>query len=758
MGEHLLGIRHHGPGSARSVSCALDQIQPDVILVEGPADAESLLPLATHEDMQPPVAILMFAVDDPSSALYYPFAAFSPEWIAIRYARKHNIPLRMLDLPASTTLALELRPKGPGGVPPLFIPDNDELEAAAEASELRTDPMLALARAAGYEDSERWWEHMVEDRRDGAPLFEAVAEAMTALRMRVEAELKPAGEDRRELMREAHMRRVLRRARKDGFERIAVVCGAWHVPALQALPPESHDRRWLTKLPKRKVSATWIPWSHGRLTFASGYGAGVNSPGWYHHLFTHRDNVAIRWLNRIAAHLREQGIDVSSAQVIDAVRLADALAAMRDRPAAGLSELHEAAESVLLAAETLPWTLIHKQVVVGERIGQVPAETPMVPLQRDLSQLQKKLRLRPDDGDRELVLDLRKDIDLQRSFLLRRLQLLDIPWGQGGERGEGTGTFKETWELGWDPEFALQVIEASPHGATVEAAATSLALDRARKASSLPVLTELVRGVVLAHLPQAIPGVVARMQNEAAVASDLTHLMRALPDLVHLIRYGDVRGTQAEPVAKVVDGLVARVCVGLPAACTAIREDAAQPLFEGVVAMQAALSLLDRGEHTALWHEALLRVTDDPQTTPLLQGRACRLALEANRLSTREAAARLSLHLSRVESPPRAAAWLDGFLRGSGQVLVYDDSLWSLVDEWLDGLRDDVFLQLLPLLRRTFSSFTEPERRAMGERSRAEARSTVRVAQAGDADDVDSALGVRALPLIRRLLGLGETA
>ena len=31
---------------------------------------------------------------------------------------------------------------------------------------------------------------------------------------------------------------------------------------------------------------TWVPWTHGRLASWQGYGAGVSSPGWYHHLFT----------------------------------------------------------------------------------------------------------------------------------------------------------------------------------------------------------------------------------------------------------------------------------------------------------------------------------------------------------------------------------------------------------------------------------------------------------------------------------------
>ena len=39
---HVLGVRHHGPGSARAVVAALEEIRPAAVLVEGPADADAL--------------------------------------------------------------------------------------------------------------------------------------------------------------------------------------------------------------------------------------------------------------------------------------------------------------------------------------------------------------------------------------------------------------------------------------------------------------------------------------------------------------------------------------------------------------------------------------------------------------------------------------------------------------------------------------------------------------------------------------------
>ncbi|CAM5554566.1 putative protein OS=Streptomyces griseorubiginosus OX=67304 GN=DWG14_03328 PE=4 SV=1 [Streptomyces griseorubiginosus] len=104
-GPLLLGVRHHGPGSARSVRAALDAALPRVVLIEGPPEADALIPLAAEEDMRPPVALLAHAVDEPGRSAFWPLAEFSPEWVAIRWALEHDVPARFIDLPATHTLA-----------------------------------------------------------------------------------------------------------------------------------------------------------------------------------------------------------------------------------------------------------------------------------------------------------------------------------------------------------------------------------------------------------------------------------------------------------------------------------------------------------------------------------------------------------------------------------------------------------------------------------------------------------------------------
>jgi hypothetical protein len=726
----LYGVRHHGPGSARSVRAALVEQQPDVVLIEGPPEADGLVKLAAEQEMCPPVALLGYVAGEPSKAAFWPFAVFSPEWQAMQYALGAGIPVRFCDLPAAHQLAMaEGRWAGPRS---------------------RVDPVGELASAAGYDDPERWWEDVVE-HVPGPAVFAALAEAIGILREQT------AEPDSRDAVREAHMRKMLRKTIKDGYQRIAVVCGAWHVPALQRLPAAAADDRLLRGLPKVRATLTWVPWTYGRLSYTSGYGAGIRSPGWYDHLFSSAGQPIERWLAKAAAVLRDEGIGVSAAHVIEAVRLADALAALRGRPLAGLEEVTESARAVLCEGSDLLTALIQRRLVVGERIGAVPAATPIVPLQRDLHDQQRRLRLRPEASPHDYDLDLRKPNDLARSHLLHRLALLGIRWGTPRQgRTQNIGTFRESWELTWRPELDLALIEASMWGSTVAAAATQRARSLASGASgasgALEELTALVERCLLADLGDAVPAVLAAVRDRAALDTDVAHLMAALPALVRAARYGDVRGTDPARLGELAIEMMTRICAGLAAAMASLDEAAERAMRDRVDAVHSAIGLLADGESRERWLDTLARLL--PRCPPLISGRLTRLLLDAGRLATDEASARMSRELSAAAPAAAAAGWAEGFLAGSGLLLVHDDKLLGLADGWLAGLTEDGFAAVLPALRRTFGGFAPPERRAIGEKaSRLDGTGRAPAVIADPGDDLDEDRAAPAVLAVAAILG-----
>ena len=774
MPIRLFGIRHHGPGSARSLRNALEEMNPDCVLVEGPPDGEAVLSLLAHAEMKPPVALLVYAPEEPSRSVYYPFAAYSPEWQAIEYSLGKGIPVRFMDLPQTHRFAISLAAQkeaenqaseqsgeSSGDASPKTedapaepLDDSGATEIEPEIPEevlditkFRRDPLNWIAEVAGHSDGETWWEEMVEHRNGAEDLFQGVHEMMATLR-----EASPPETDPMEALREAWMRQTIRAAQREGFEKIAVVCGAWHTPALDVSGPAKRDADLLKNLPKMKVTATWVPWTYGRLTFASGYGAGVQSPAWYERLWNRPEQVAIRWMTDVATEFRKEDLPASTASVIEAVRLAETLASMRDRAITGLPELWEAARSVFCFGSDLPMQLIQERLIVGEKLGRVPDDTPMLPIQQDLRKIQKSLKLPPDASYVDKDLDLRNENDLKRSVLLHRLNLLSVPWGTLQRAGGGKGTFHEIWRLQWHPEFEVKLIEANIFGNTVQDATTSKVREVAEKTESLPELTGMLEGTLFADLPGAMPTLMTRLESLTAVTSDVPHLMDALPPLVSVLRYGSVRQMDTKMISHVVDGLVTRLCIGLPGACSSLNDDAAEEMFPRIVSVHASIRLLQKAEHLEDWNLALEKLANIEGLHGLIAGRACRLLLDQGVWESDEVARRLNLALSAANQPTQAAGWVEGLLKDSGETLVHTDSLWKILDGWVASLTPDLFIQLLPLLRRTFSTMSAPLRRQLGERAK---QIPGRIATASSAEsNLNAERAEKVLPLVAQLLGL----
>ena len=307
---------------------ALDEIRPDAVLIELPADCAAVLALGRRRRaLIPPVALLGYLPSDVSRAAFWPLADFSPEWQAARWACASGVALTPIDIPMSWALAESNRP----GLPDDADPRSDR----------------ALAAASGEPDAERWWEDVVEHRGDGAPAFAAIAAAMAAVRGR----RHDAAKRRRPRGPHAH-------GDPGGARRceatVAVVCGAWHVPALD---PDSTtataDRAVLARgvrRPRRTGPRRRSPGCRGPIVGCSGAPATPPAwphPGWYRHVFHHPGPQGVaRFFVDAAAALRRHGLAASPDHLIAASRLADALAVIRGRPRSGLAEVLDAASAV----------------------------------------------------------------------------------------------------------------------------------------------------------------------------------------------------------------------------------------------------------------------------------------------------------------------------------------------------------------------------------------------------------------------------
>ncbi len=708
MQIHLLGIRHHGPGSAKSLLKALHEIQPDVILLEGTEEADALMKYVIHKELKPPVAVLIYNPKELSQAVYYPYTEFSPEWQAIKFGLENKVPIVNFDLPQGIRFAEKLESE-------TQFEDVKQLDIY---DEIRRDPLGFMGKLAGYDDGERWWESTFEHYNgDATEVFDKILLLMQT--MREEKIIKKGKESEEEDLREAYMRKCLRDAVKSGYQRIAVVCGAWHTPALDLdLYPAKADNALLKGLTKVKMNATWIPWTYDRISRSSGYGAGVISPAWYKLLFQNADDAVIKWMTKVAQLFREEDMDASSAHVIEAVRLAETLAAMRGLQLPGIDELFEAAQTVFTQGESKAFELVNSRLVIGEEMGDVPTEIASIPLQNDIETQIKTLRLAkykiPLEQDiKKEGLDLRNEFDRKQSVLLHRLCLLGINWGkEKSYSGREKTTMKEYWSLCWDPEFVFKMIEASIWGNTVEQAASNLALQQAKAAENLSELTDLLQQVIKAKLPDVMDDLLFFLRDSASLTKDVPVLMRTVPNMVSIMRYGDVRKSDFGMLEGLLKEIVPRICIGLPTAAASMDDDASQELFQLIVALNQALNLHQDDGFKSEWLNVLELLSDSNAVKGIIQGISCRLLFDSG-THIDIIAKKMEFALSKAAEVNIAASWIQGFLFGSGLLLIHNPQLWNILDTWVLSIKPELFQELLPLLRRSFSEFSRPERERM---------------------------------------------
>ena len=816
----IFGVRHHGTGCSRALVSALEAYRPDMLLVEGPPEGTAALGVAGLVEAKPPVALIVYPESDPKRAGIYPFAEFSPEWVAIRYALGTGIPVEFVDLPVENRFGLEdaaaegavkiepeadeargtdepaatEEPNEPGEVATAFqefVRDSDDDELRELAKSIREDPLATLARLAGEKSPERWEYRAIEQATTPGAVFPSFLDAITELRLALRdaasndgrtlfesestaADLDETDSDGVDLeklarlaaavaktsggsggdlepLREAAMRRAIRGALKKGAERVAVVCGAWHAPALDLettdprrkslIPKKSEDDALLRKLPKTKTAATWIPWTHTRFERRTGYGAGIDAPAWLQEIWRASDesrrldalfqpdsepreavdgrdayrNAASRFLARAARLLREDQMQAAAANVVDSVRFAETLAALRERSAPGLDELRESAITVLCRGEETLYSTIQRRLETGFDLGVVPSGAMTPPLAKDIEAESKRLRLKREEKERNVDLDLRENSGRAKSRFFRRLAFIDVPWAEPREDERNSrGTFRETWTLAWRPEFEVAIVDASRYGSTLEEAASNMAIARQAKMTTITEIVGLVELALPAELDDlAMMRIYRRLRDDVALSNDVLDAVSAIPGLARTLRYGAVRGRADDRLAPIFDALFERATLRLREICVNLSDDLAKDVVEKLAALVNAIAMLEDAKRFERLLDVFATIAVDSATSKYVVGFLVRALYERKKWSIDELARKLSFFVSPNAPAEEVSSWLQGFLLGSTGAILWFVELWRVLDRWLTSLDKDVFVAQLPILRRAFERFSNAERRTL---------------------------------------------
>ncbi|MBW8796795.1 MAG: VWA domain-containing protein [Streptomyces sp.] len=711
-GPYLIGVRHHAPSLAAAVPALLDAAGPDVLLVELPAELQEWLPWLAHEETRAPVALAAAPADGSGGPAFYPFADFSPELAAVRWAGRSGVPVVACDLPlADRGWRDGERPaQGPGRL------------SGALRSRLTGRPGDDL------------WDRLVEAAAPGStPEALRRAALLTGWALREESAVSEV-----DLRREEWMRSRLAGATTNG-ERAAVVVGAFHTPALVrpfrgAGPHSMCGYRRVGAPSPRPPAPEWttslIPYTYALLDERSGYPAGIRDPEWQHmvlesagdpHTLEHAlTSAAVR----ICAELRGLGHPSGPADAREITRLAGDLARLRGLPAAGRGELVEATQTVLAQGE--PYgrgravARAMENVLVGTRVGRPAPEAPRSGLAPAVEAELAELGL-PGPADsgsgttRDLRLDpLRSDLDRRRELLLRRLTLCSVPYAKS-RPVTGTGgadALTSRWEVRWTPATAAMLTAAGVRGVTPAQAAEGLLRERSRREREAggPTAAQVLDGLEQAALCGLAGLVEERLGDTAEVLPDAGTLPEILAGLALLdrLRTGHTGGPDT------AEGHAARsVAVAGLLTAAAVRQVDGLTGSEDPADAHALLELAHRADLSGgiRLADALARLATGG--SPLMRGAAGAVRVLLGQEDPGAFGDRVASWVdgaADAESRSALTARLTGLLAAAGRLLEAAAPALEPLVERVSDLSDQDFLERLPALRGGFDTLSPADR------------------------------------------------
>ncbi|MCX4773871.1 MULTISPECIES: DUF5682 family protein [unclassified Streptomyces] len=747
---YLIGVRHHAPSLAAALPALLDAAAPDVLLVELPAEFQPWLGWLAHEETEAPVALAAVPADGPGAGsagergpAFYPFADFSPELAALRWAARNGVPAVACDLPlADRAWAVG----GPDTSAPAPVPGADSASVPGDGRGL-SDALRS--RLTGREGDDLW-DRLVEALAPGStPEALRRAALLTGWALRHEAEAR-GGAHGTDLAREACMRGHVAQALASG-QRPAVVVGAFHAPALlpsaaggpvPASAPEASgaDGRASGAAGTAACTVSLIPYTYPLLDSRSGYPAGIRDPEWQHTVLDAAGDPAalhealIRTAVRICAALREQGHPYGPADGREIVRVAGDLARLRDLPAPGRGELLEAVQTVLGRGETYGTgravALALERVLVGARTGRPAPAAPRSGLGPAVEAETAALALPgPEDAHEKTPRDLRLDparsaLDRRRELLLRRLTVCGIPYAQEQQVTGAAGTEGLTtrWQVRWTPATAAMLTAAGARGVTPVQAAEGVLRQRhaAECEADGPTAAQVVRGLTEAAecgLPALADERLTELAAVLPASGTLPELLGGL-DLLDRIDAGHLSGLTApddhsapDTTASARAARTARAAELLTSA--AVRQVDGLTGSEETEDARALLELSQRADRLGgiRLTDALARLAADG--TPLIAAAAGAVRVLTGHEEAASFGGRVASWVDgAVDSTSRAAltARLTGVLTVAGPLLTVGVGALDPLLHRVVELDDTAFLARLPALRGGFDTLSPAAR------------------------------------------------
>lgn len=486
-------VRHHSVSCSYHLSKIIEQYKPDCILIEGPENANDLIPVLTHENTIAPIALYYTYKDDKNLIdedgvgigtyqCYYPFLDNSPELLALRLAHAKNIKAAFIDLSYAEILISCTKNKG-------FLQKDKKVNYASDAKLSQDNFYKALCQKTNVRNFDEFWEKYFEINGLYQNSLDFIKKMHTYCSICRDSSSKEELIEDGTLSRESHMARRIAEYAKE-YKKILVIVGGFHVGGLIDAPLEKK----IPKINKKNENVYAIRYSIEATDAINGYKSGMPSAGFYgkvweslqnHELDEVFDSVILNYIVQIGRKLRFKNENISTFDEICALRHARGLATLRDKKAPAFFELSDAILSNFVKGEATLSNLeamrILRELTTGNKIGQLSDVALIPPIVQDFNNHCKIFRLKIDSSiEKEIALSIfSKDTHRNISKFFYQCNFLKCDFAhkkQGPDMLKKTNRslIREIWTYKFDTTIESSLIDSSIYGSTLKEASSFL--------------------------------------------------------------------------------------------------------------------------------------------------------------------------------------------------------------------------------------------------------------------------------------------
>lgn len=735
----LLPVRHHSPACAWHVRKTIQNLKPSCILIEGPNNANSLIPVMVHGDTKTPFAIY-YSYHDKDKKIsekethykcYYPFLDYSPELAALREADRLGIKASFIDLSYGDILAASKKGQG-------MLRDKEKNNYSDDYLLSQNQFWEQLCEKTKLRSFDEFWEKYFELKgleQTSEVWFSNLLTYCEMVRSNTPQEVL---EGEGSLAREAYMAEQIAKAAVDYEQngaRILVITGGFHTPAIHKLLQEKgktdtgQQIKQLEKIPVKNQGVYLLPYSMEAADALNGYASGMPYPGFYQkaweglekkEVFEQAYDAAVLALLTETGHdLRRKGEQLSVYDEICALSMAQGLAALRNKPQSGAYELLDAALSSFVKGEHTLATdtplCVLKEKMTGNARGKLCRGAEVPPIILDFEEQCKKLRIKANSTlESEVILSVFSN-EKHRivSMFFNRLLFLDAPFawrtkGPNLQLKKDRNLIRETWKYKWSSDVSAALIDVSVYGGTIEEAARSLVKTKLDKISNVQDSMLLLSRVFEMGLEDNLIRVYERVEQEILADTDFYSITGALETLLMLEELRELYRSNLEFEALIF--MAVRKLIVLLPSMTQIKDDSLTDCMKALKLIYQVTGKNDFRQDRELFFDSLRRMQKDVLLHPGLDGCIHGILYGSGVQESAEVTYACNGYLKGTkEQMMKTAVFFRGLFYTARDFVFAQPEFLQMLDAFFGEVEGNEFMELLPELRMAFAYFTPIE-------------------------------------------------